>query len=483
MFKSSRESLWILLSHSNAQFALQFFASLVVARLLTPNEFGIVSVAMVLIGIGHTFRDFGCGDYLVQERDLTVARIGSAVTVTFAMAWLIATVIFFGASSVADFYAEPGLKLAMQLLAVNFLLLPFGTVTMAYLRRIQEFERLAWVRTLSTLVQVSVTLVLVFFGFSYYSMIWGSIAASAFSVAAAFQLRPIELVIRPGVRGVRSVLSFGMYHALSTLMTDLGKGAPDLVLGRLIGMEAVAFFGRAVALVEIFNKVVMEAVGFLALPHFSLLHRSGASLAEAYIRVLPYLLVLAWPFFLFVGIMALPIIRALYGDQWDLAGPLVRYLIIGEMFVAPFLLLTAALVSSGRIAVDTRRNVVTTGLRVLALLALASFGLEIVAAGFMFASVIGAIYSFFVARGVLGFSSVDFFRSMISSAFVTVAAGVGPLYVVAQMDVVGAGAFLALMAAIVSSGLGWIIAIYSIGHPARVELDRAWQHLLRKGKA
>jgi len=466
-----RSSLLIVFSQNYINIGLQLAASIVVARVLSPGEIGVFSVAMVIVAIGNSLRDFGCGDYVVQVREFDETRQRAVSAMTFMMAWGLAALIYAGSGWVAEFYREPGVGRVLDLLTVNFLLLPFGMLVMANLRREMEFRVLAVIRVVSTLIQVGVTIGLALNGHSYMSMAWGAILSSVFNIAVAQYLRPKDLPILPGLKGLKEVFTFGVYHSTSTIMGDLSKGAPDLVLGRVLGMAAVAYFGRALGLLDMFNRLVMEAVNFVALPHLSNLNREGKSLSDSYLASLPYLTGLAWPFFAFLGIMALPIIRVLYGDQWDASVPLLRYLSVGEILLAPFLMLTAVMVSAGRIAADTKRNVVVISLRVLALFLLASNGLEILAIGFVLASLLGALYSLRLARDILGFSYRAFFTSMLGSFWLTLAASAGPLIVAISMEKDG-GMVLPLL---LSSGLalaGWLAAVYLLRHPMRVEIGQ-----------
>ena len=103
--------------------ALQFLATLILARLLSPSEIGIYSVGASVIMIAHTLRDFGTSTYVIQEQELTPARLRTAFTLTVSIAWLLALILYFSATPLGVFYSEPGVALVMQVMAVNFALI------------------------------------------------------------------------------------------------------------------------------------------------------------------------------------------------------------------------------------------------------------------------------------------------------------------------------------------------------------------------
>src|SRR5258706_9149173 len=123
-----RRALLISFAQNYGVLVLQFAASIFIARVLTPGEMGIFSVATVLVGIAHNFRDFGVANYVIQEKELTEDRIRSALGIAILVAWLLAAAMALLSGPMAEFYREPGVRSVMLVLALNFMLIPFGSV-------------------------------------------------------------------------------------------------------------------------------------------------------------------------------------------------------------------------------------------------------------------------------------------------------------------------------------------------------------------
>lgn len=477
-----RKSLLITFSQSYLLLAVQFLSSLIIARLLTPREIGIFSVSMVLIAIAHTLRDFGVVDYIVQERNLTPARIRAAFTVNLVAAWTVAAVVFVTSSSLAEFYKEPGVELVMRILAVNFLLLPFGSIVMANLRREMRFASLAIIRVSVAMTNAVVSVSLAYAGFSYLSLALGAVSASIVNIVLVQLFRPKGLPWGPGLSEIRHIVSFGSFSSLSNVIAELGRGSPDLILGRLMGMEAVGFFGRATGLIDLFNRIVVQSIGYVALPHFASELRAERSVTQPYLRSMTYLTGVAWPFFVFLSIAAWPVVRLLYGDQWDQAVPLVRILCIGELFLVPFYLFPHLLISHGFVRWESFRIGLFTLIRALPLVFLAHLELVAVASGYAAMSLFGFTVSLFIAKRIFGVGLVEIWRATRPSLGLAMLCGTSVGTAAVLFPPESYGALVAFSAATTGLLVGWLPGVILFRHPILNELSLAMAAAKSLGK-
>jgi O-antigen/teichoic acid export membrane protein len=472
---SVRKSLLISLSQSYVLLALSFVASLVIARLLTPRELGIFSVAMVLIGIINTLRDFGVVSYLVQEKELTRDRIRAAMTVTYASAWAMAALVWLGADAAATFYGEPGVAQVMNLLAINLALLPFGSTIMAFMRREMMFERIALIRVAIAFTQTSASILLAWQGLSYLSMAWAAVIASIVRIVLVRVMQPSGLPPFPGIKEIRRVLGFSTLSSLANVLREGGRGAPDLVLGKTLGMDSVAFFSRAAGLVETFNRFIVEAIAFVALPHFSARARKGEDVSGDFLQGMTYLTGLCWPFFIFLAVCAQPVVLLLYGDQWHDSVTPLRFLCLGEMLIAPFYLQPQLLIARGRIGLETLRTGLTIGIRLIPLLLLTDMGLNMIAAGYALSSLAVAGISAMILHTSMDISLARIFHALRPSIVVLVACGASAALTALGISALGGGDVALLTCMAVVMPVSSLIAMRAASHPLMRELAKVTQ--------
>ena len=173
-----RRSLIVSFAEKYSITFVQLISSLIIARLLSPTEIGLFSVAMLIIGFAHMLRDFGVSNYLVQERELSPEKIRAAFTVTLIIAWTAAVLLHLLSPLLAYFFDQPSLIGLINVLSINFWLIPFSSVAFGLLRRQLNFNALYWINTLTALVSSVLAVILAYSGFSFMSLAWAAVAGS-----------------------------------------------------------------------------------------------------------------------------------------------------------------------------------------------------------------------------------------------------------------------------------------------------------------
>jgi len=466
-----RKSILLVSTQNYIGFALQLVSSIIIARLLTPSEIGIYSVAMVFLGFAYTFRDFGVASYLVQEKDLTQDKIRSAFAMTLLTGWTIAIAIWLGSGYVAAFYHEPGIRAIMLVISLNFVLIPFGVIPMAYMNRQMDFMHIALIRVISNIVSTSASIWLAYAGFSFLSMAWGSVTGIVSTFFLAQLWRPKGLPLLPGFKEMRKVLSFGSLSSLVMIFNDLSQGAPDMILGRLSGMATVGYFGRAMGLLTMFDKFVMGSLWSVALPHFAEQSRKEGGIKDNFLHSMTYITALAWPFYICLGLLAQPIILVMYGKQWEPSVPLLRLLCISAVITSPILLLSSMLTAIGQMKQNLYALTIHVPIRIALLMLSAPFGLEVIGITFIVSSLIDVIIHYLQCRFILHVSLSEMAKASYGSVGVAVVASLPPLLAFAFGDsILVEHLGVQLILDVFGCLLGWLAGLFLFKHPLRLEI-------------
>src|SRR5947209_2712053 len=140
--QSIRRSLVRSFLDKYSALAIGIITNLALARILTPSEVGIFSIAASLVGLASSLRQFGIGSYLIQEKELTLARQRSAIGVAVVITWSIGTLLAIASGVIADIYRQLGVQSVILTLALNFFFIPFTMVVVMVLRREMRFGAL-----------------------------------------------------------------------------------------------------------------------------------------------------------------------------------------------------------------------------------------------------------------------------------------------------------------------------------------------------
>ncbi|ODU10886.1 MAG: hypothetical protein ABS84_02715 [Rubrivivax sp. SCN 71-131] len=333
---------------------LALASNMLLARLLTPTEIGLYSVTLAVIGIAHVLRDFGVGAYLIQEKELTEAHVRTTFGISLAIGGTLFFALHLAAPWVARFYAEPEMAALMRTVALNFLVLPFCTVSLALLRRELEFKRLLYVNVVAAIVGFAVTVGLAWAGWGAFSMAVGAVATNASTGLGAWLVRRERRLLLPSFSEWRRVLGFSGQNVAANLVTTVSMDINDLAVGKILGFAPVAILSRAQGLMNLFHRDVMTAVRNVAFPAFARAHREGAAVDAHHTSSVTAVTACAWPFYGFVALFPLEILRLLFGDQWDSAVPLVPVFCLAGAIAVLANMVFPLIIAVGRIDLVTR---------------------------------------------------------------------------------------------------------------------------------
>lgn len=465
-----RRSLAYSAADSYLSVVMQLLATVVIARLLTPAETGVFAVAAVFAALASTFRDFGVAEYLIQEQVLTPNKIRSALTANIVTSWAMALILFLGSGWAAEFYRHPGIADVMRVQSANFLLIPFGAVTMAYFRREMDFKPIFIAGLAANLTNLAVAITCAVVGLGYMSLAWASLAGTAVTVFVSLLYRPADFPRWPGLAEIKGVVRFGKHASGIYLFGQAGKSAPEIIIGRALDMPSVAFFSRANGLIEIFHRTVLKAVLPVCMPYFAKSNREQGHIGPGYLAAMSYLTAIGWPFFAFLGVVAYGAVRLIYGDQWLLSVPLAQILCAVAIIEIVHVLATEAIISVGRV---DRSNALQFGLqggRILGLLAVIPFGLEGGCWGLLTAAAFGALYAQWMLHRTIGLTLSAVLRTCRASALITIVTTT-PVAALAWWQPVAENNYLYfLFGGGLLSGLAWLGAV-------RVFLPALWREI------
>ena len=369
--------------------ALQFASTMVLARLLTPEDIGIYTAGFSIVALAHLFRDFGLNQYIIQEKELTNAKVRTTFTLSLLIAWTLGILVFSLSGIAADFFQEEGVSDLLQLLSINFIVIPFGSVTLALLRKNLKFHITESISFSATLLGIIVAIWSAYEGAKYLCLAYGAITETLCTVLFSFFFRDKTIKFGLGLDGLKNIFRFGSIIGAGNIVTQLSTSVTDALVARLLGITALGFFSRAYGTFAIFNNLFANSIYPTILPILSRSKKDIKKLSEGYLKIIAYSLVFAWPFFAFLYLYAFETIRVLYGTQWDVAVPLVKILCIAGIFLPITLFADNLFIAYGKPAITLRVQLISNITKLLLVLAASFHSLE---------AVCFALVGYFIAR-------------------------------------------------------------------------------------
>lgn len=329
-----RTSIAWTFSEQVLQYGLQFAASIIIARLLTPDEMGIFALAMSASAFLISLRTLGIGNYLIREPELDLTKIRSAFGIMLATSWSLGLVLFLSRDLVAGFYERDGIAEAMALLALSFVVSPLGAPAAALLAREMRFRVLHNIGFASSAAGAVVSVALAYLGFSYMALVWGLLASTGLHAVGCMLAMPQYALLRPSFTHWRGITEFGGLLSLTALIGTANAEGAKFILGAFTNPAGVAQFNRAGQIPNLSRRGIFDPVGRVLLPAWSKNVRQGLSIGPAVEKLVSLNTVLVWPAFLALGFIAEPFIVLVFGENWRPAGEILPWLLLAHSIVA-----------------------------------------------------------------------------------------------------------------------------------------------------
>jgi O-antigen/teichoic acid export membrane protein len=477
---STRRSLLFSFLDRYAGLSVNVVSTMVLARLLTPTEIGVFSVTMMLLAIAGTLRDMGAGQYLVQRRELTTAHVQAVWSVQLGLSLLIAGVVLLAGRPAASFYGEPRISDIMVVVAASYAIKPFGSLTYAWLVREMRFERLAVIRFSAASVGAGTSIGLAWSGFGPISLAYGALASSVATMMISSAFRPRWFPWRPALTGTRDVLRFGSHLTGGVLLNEVAASAPEVFLGKLQGLTEAGFYSRANGLMQMFHRLVVDAVMTVCMPWFATQMRQQSNLTEGFLRATSYVTAVGWSFCAAVACLAYPIIRVLYGDQWSASVDLARILALAMACSLPAVLCQAALVAMGRLG-DVSRVAAKNALVTATCASVgATFGTISLCVALCVSAAAASAISLHALCRSSGLQPARLVRELMPSMGVAIASAAGPAVVLMLWGSRPDQLLAPLIIGALSSMLGLVIGVFAVSHPLRAEIEPLYRKVLQK---
>jgi len=300
-----------------AQVVLRMLVLAVLARLLEPSSFGIVSAALAVISLLEVTGQVGTSQAIIQRPDLEPRDIHTAIGFTALTSCLMGALIFVFAADIAALFDMQGVEPAVQLLALAFPIKGFSVVSEALLQRWMQFRRLAGITLASYIFGYAlVALTLAYLGWGVLALVYGQIAQTVL-------LSLCHIVFTRHVFGfgfhwhtLKGLLVFSGGVSLSRFANFFSNNSDNFIVGRMLGADALGFYSRAFNFMAIPLNLFGPILDKVLFPAMSTIQNEEERLRRAYLRAVGLVAMMILPVSAIMVVLGPEMILILLGNNW-----------------------------------------------------------------------------------------------------------------------------------------------------------------------
>lgn len=311
---------------------VQFVLQIILARLLTPKDYGIIGILAVFIAIANTFIDCGFTKALIQNQQRTEKDFSTAFYFNLAISLFCYAVLFFAAPYIASFYNLPILKPVTRILSLTLPISAISAVNRTKLQIKLDFKTQAKI-TLASYIQAGIIgVILAYNGFGAWALVVQMISSSLLNSLLLFAFVrwiPKETF---SVESFKRMYNFGIKLLGSSLIDTFYYNMYPLIIGKFFSPADLGFFAKGKSLANLPNTIVTGILDKVTLPIFSKLQNDLVKLSNVYRRYLKFMSSVYAPIVLGLCAVAKPLVLILLGEKWLNAVPIMQIFCISISF-------------------------------------------------------------------------------------------------------------------------------------------------------
>jgi len=392
----------------------QFSQVAVLARLLVPSDFGVVSVSNLVIGFFGVFANLGFSNSIIYKQESDRKVLSTLYFLNMMVGLLMFVLVYLSTPYIVDFYKEPRLERLLHIASFYFVVVYFGQIYLFLMEKELQFRSVAQIDIVGSIVAVTVTLVLAYNNYRELSLVVGALVGQV--VRSVGQMVAGQALFRPmltfSIADIKDHLRFGVYNLGDGILGFIQQNIDAILIGKLLGVTQLGFYTLAYQLavfpINKLNPIILQ----VAYPLLAKMKESNDNLKNSYLKILDFISYCNFPLLAGLFITANSIVPLFYGPGWGETVGLIRIFVFVSVFFCMSHPLFTLAFTKGKPNLLFYLNVGTILVKVpLIYVGGLYYGTTGVAVAFLVATFLNTAANFMIVQSLIG----NFFRAFLQN--------------------------------------------------------------------
>jgi len=438
----------------------QFATSIVLARMLSPSDYGLVGLALVYTGFVTLVANLGMGPALIQRRTIDDGHICAAFWGTAGVSLILFLFSIVAAPAVADFFHQPQLVAIVRVTAIALLLSPLNSILYSLLSRKMAFRTLAMVDVSAIVASQAVALFLVLAGGGVWALVIAQIMNPIVRLPLLLRLNRWLPSPRFDRQRFIELLAFSSNVVGFNFVNYFARNLDKVIIGKLLGSAALGFYDISYQIMLKPLQNISQTISAPLFPALSSIQNDKAQTSEIYRRVVVYIALITFPIMTGIALVAGDFVPLLLGDQWAPAIPIIQILCVVGAIQSVGSTVGDIYLSQGRSDIMLKWILGATPIIVAAFYLGTAWGIVGVAACYAAVNVPIAIVSHTIANRLIGLTPSRFWLSFLPASLHSLAMAVAVTAVRAACDLASLPPLPSLVAGIAAGVSTYGVLLY-----------------------
>ena len=385
--QAAKGMMWNFIERFSTK-GIQFVLTIVIARILSPDDYGLVAMLSIFMAIAQTLVDSGFGNALIQKKNRTEADYSTTFYFNIFISALIYLLLFISAPWIAQFYNQPKLVMIARVYGILIVLNSFAAVQMTRLTIALDFRKLAFASLLSVSVGGSIGIIMAYQGYGVWALVFQALFGSLAWGSGLWLFARWMPKWCFSIKSFRTLFSFGSKILFSSLLHTLYTNMYSLVVGKFFNTSTLGYFNRAYTLglfpAQNFSNIIQKVIYPIQCSYQDE-NEKFDQIFISYLRISGFVL---FPLMIGFAVLANPVITLLLTERWLPIVSLLQIICISMMWLPMMQANVSVLDAKGRSDYHLQAELIKKMLAVLILVSTLPFGIRSVCAGMVIYSIV-----------------------------------------------------------------------------------------------
>jgi O-antigen/teichoic acid export membrane protein len=322
---------WSGITQAGGQLAT-LVITIILMRLLSPQDFGLMAMVLVFAGFAMLFTDMGFGAALVQKVDVEQRHKNAVFWVSVAVGALLTLIFAAAAPYIASFYGVPELQPITVVISLIFFINSLGTITESLVEKAMDFRALAIAQLTSTVLSGVVAIWLALSGFGVWSIVAMYVLNAIVFVVVVWVVAPWRPDLSLQLSAIKDLSKFGTNWLGATVFYYWTRNADNLLIGRYLGSAPVGIYSRSYTILLLPVTQITGVISNVMFPALSVIQNDVERVRALYLQSISVIALVAFPCTLGLLVLSRPFVLALFGDKWAGMIPIIQvFSILGAL--------------------------------------------------------------------------------------------------------------------------------------------------------
>ncbi|WP_214228890.1 MOP flippase family protein [Pedobacter sp. B4-66] len=371
----------------------------VLARLISPADFGLLAMVTLAIGFLNVLKDFGFGAALIQKKEVSDDEYSTVFWINLIIGCFLTLIVFFSAPFIASFFKESKLENVTKILSFTFIINSIGIVWNNKLLKDVAFKQIFYRSIISTIISGVCAIILAFYKYGILALIAQTYIALILNTYLNYL--HVKWVPNRSIKKVyiKDLIKFGLPLLADQSINYWVRNIDNLLVGRTLGKDTLAYYNKAYSLMLLPVRQLTGTLAKVLFPSFSLIQDNKEQIANIYLKISRIIAFVAFPVMVCLSMLSEPVILIVYGENWRPVIPIFQVLSILGMLQALGTLSGNIYLSLGQTKKMFKIGLLSRGLMIFGIV----FGLHLGGLmGMVYGYCIGSACAFFPELHVMG---------------------------------------------------------------------------------